>query len=125
MPAKLCQERNETRPNRNLKPHVIRRQHQQLRHSLRNLKREGFRHFTYVMSTPEAAESTRVERQPLWVNRTDEQGPFDIIGDIHGCFDELVELLAKLGYEISTRSDGETVVQPPQGQKSDFRRGFC
>ena len=124
MPATLCQERNKARPDRNLKPHVVRRQHQQLRHSLRNLKREGFRHFTYVMSTPEAAESTRVERQPLWVNRTDEQGPFDIIGDIHGCFDELVELLAKLGYEISTRSDGETVVQPPQGRKAIFVGDF-
>ena len=88
MPAKLCQERNEARPDRNFKPHVIRQQSQQLRRSLRGLKREGFRNFTYVMSTPEAVETACMERQPLWVNRTDEQGPFDIIGDIHGCFDE-------------------------------------
>ena len=57
MPTKLCQERNEARPDRDLKPHVVRQQNQQLRRSLRNLKREGFRHFTYVMSTPEAVES--------------------------------------------------------------------
>ena len=120
MPTKLCQERNEARPDRNLKPHVVRQQSQQLRRSLRNLKREGFRHFVYVMSTPEAVESTCIERQPLWVNRTDEQGPFDIIGDIHGCFDELVKLFKELGYKVSTQPDGNTIVEPPQGRKAVF-----
>ena len=74
MPAKLCQERNEARLDRNLKPHVVRQQSQQLRRSLRNLKREGFRNFLHVMSTPEAVEAIHLERQPLWPNRTDEQG---------------------------------------------------
>ena len=120
MPTKLCQERNAARPDRDLKPHVIRQQNQQLRRSLRHFKREGFRQFLYVMSTPETVEAARVERQPLWANRTDAHGPFDIIGDIHGCFDELVELLQKLGYEILTQSDGDTVVVPPQGRKAVF-----
>ena len=124
LPTKLCQERNETRPDRNLKPHVIRQQSQQLRRSLRNLKREGFRHFLYVMSTPEAVEAACVERQPLWVNRADEQGPFDMIGDIHGCYDELVELLKELGYKISTRPDGDAIVEPPQGRKAIFVGDF-
>ena len=120
MPTKLCQERNEARHDRDLKPHVIRQQNQQLRRSLRNFKREGFRQFVYVMSSPETVESAHVKRQPLWPNRTDEQGPFDIIGDIHGCYDELVELLKKLGYEISTQSDGDTIVKPPQGRRAIF-----
>ena len=120
LPAKLCQERNETRPDRDLKPHVVRQQCQQLRRSLRNLKREGFRHFVYVMSSPKTVETTRVERQPLWTNRTDEHGPYDIIGDVHGCFDELVELLKKLGYEISTQPDGDIIVEPPEGRKAIF-----
>ena len=124
MPTKLCQERNETRPDRNFKPHVIRQQSQQLRRSLRNLKREGFRNFLYVMSMPEDVEAIQVERQPLWTNRTDEHGPFDIIGDIHGCFDELVELLKELGYAISTQPDGNTVVEPPQGRKAVFVGDF-
>ena len=124
MPVKLCQERNKARPDRDLKPHVIRQQSQQLRRSLRALKREGFRNFIYVMSTQEVVESTCIERQPLWTNRTDEYGPFDIIGDIHGCFDELVELLKELGYEISTQSDGEIVVEPPQGRKAIFVGDF-
>lgn len=120
MPTKLCQERNAARPDRDLKPHVIRQQQQQLRRSLRHLKREGFRQFLYVMSTPEAVETARVERQPLWSNRTDEQGPFDIIGDIHGCFDELIELLQKLGYKISTQPDANITVEPPEGRKAVF-----
>ena len=124
MPPKLCQERNEARPDRNFKPHVIRRQSQQLRRSLRNLKREGFRNFLYVMSTTEDVEAVQVERQPLWVNRTDEQGPFDIIGDVHGCFDELVELLKALGYAISTQPDGNIVVEPPHGRKAVFVGDF-
>ncbi len=124
MSTKICQERNEARPDRNLKPHVIRQQSQQLRRSLRNLKREGFQRFVYVMSTPETVEAIRVERQPLWTNRTDEQGPFDIIGDVHGCFDELVELLKELRYEISTQPNGETVVEPPQNRKAIFVGDF-
>ncbi len=119
-PAKLCQDRNATRPDRDLKPHVIRQQHQQLRRSLRNLKREGFRQFLYVMSTPETVEAAHIERQPLWSNLTDEQGPFDIIGDVHGCFDELVELLQKLGYKLSMQPDGDTIVEPPAGRKAVF-----
>ena len=124
LPAKLCQKRNEARPERDLKPHVIRQQSHQLRRSLRGLKREGFRHFVYLMSTPEAVEATCVERQPLWPNRTDELGPFDIIGDIHGCFDELAELLEKLGYQISTGIGGNTIVEPPQGRKAIFVGDF-
>ena len=33
------------------------------------------------------------------IDRRDEHGLFDIIGDVHGCFDELSELLALLGYQ--------------------------
>ncbi|MDE0316725.1 MAG: polynucleotide kinase-phosphatase [Candidatus Poribacteria bacterium] len=119
-PAKLCQERNDVRPDRNFKPHVIRNQTSQLRRSLRGLKREGFRNFLYVMSSPEEVEAAQVERQPMWTNRKDEVGPFDIVGDIHGCYDELVELLKKLGYEISNQPDGGTIVKHPQDRKAVF-----
>ena len=47
--------------------------------------------------TPEEVEAATVERVPLWNDRTDEHGPFDIIGDVHGCCDELEELLGRLG----------------------------
>ncbi|MGI9406783.1 MAG: metallophosphoesterase [Hyphomicrobiaceae bacterium] len=34
------------------------------------------------------------------IDRRTDTGPFDIIGDVHGCFDELVALFDRLGYEI-------------------------
>jgi hypothetical protein len=40
-----------------------------------------------------------IERLPLWNNRQWDAGPFDIIGDVHGCFDELAGLLSKLGLD--------------------------
>ena len=120
IPAKLCQERNETRQDRNFKPHVIRNQTSQLRRSLRSLKREGFRNFLYILSSPEEVEAAQIERQPMWTNRMEETGPFDIIGDIHGCYDELVELLMKLGYEVTTKEGDIPVIDSPQNRKVLF-----
>ena len=56
-------------------------------------------------------------------DKTHETGPFDIIGDVHGCYDELNELLARLGYE--TRVDGEGFektfsVSAPPGRTAVF-----
>ena len=102
LPEKLCAERNRSRPDRNFGPHVIRNQAQQLRRSLRGLDREGFRH-VHVFSSPEELEAVEIERQPLWNNLRHERGPFDIIGDVHGCFDELLTLLSDLGYKVESR----------------------
>jgi protein phosphatase len=120
---RLCQDRNQGRADRNFGPHVIRQQSQQLRRSIRNLKREGFRHI-FEFSTPEEIEDVAIERQPLWNNLKHEHGPFDIIGDIHGCFDELRALLVKLGYQI-TEANGDLasrhyVAQHPEGRKVVF-----
>ena len=97
LPEKLCNQRNKDRPDRTFGPHVIRQQRSQLRQSLKNLKREGFRHI-FVLETPEDVEAVTIERVPLWNDKRAEQGPFDIIGDVHGCADELEELLTSLGY---------------------------
>lgn len=105
LPEKVCQERNRTRPNRDFGPHVIRGQRQALRRSLRDLKREGFRHI-FIFDTPDEVEAAVVHRAPLWNNRRGDHGPFDIIGDVHGCFDELIELLEKLGYAVHEEADG-------------------
>ena len=97
LPEQLCQERNHGRADRTFGPHVIRQQSQQLHKSIRRLEREGFRH-VFVLASPEEVEAAVIERQPLWNNLRGEHGPFDIIGDVHGCYDELVQLLGKLGY---------------------------
>lgn len=115
---KLCHERNRNRPDRDFGPHVVRNQSQQLRRSLRGLDREGFRG-VHVFKTPEELEGLEIERQPMWTNRRNEHGPFDIIGDIHGCFDELQELLANLGYSVEKNDDGYRV-KTPEGRKAIF-----
>jgi protein phosphatase len=121
LPEAVCRERNRERADRQFGPHVIRGHCQQLRRSLRGLQREGFR-YVYTLSSPEAVEAAAIERQPLWNDLKREHGPFDLIGDVHGCYDELAALLARLGYEIvSPPADGDGgVVRPPEGRKAVF-----
>lgn len=118
MPERLCQDRNASRPDRNFGPHVIRNHVRSLRQSLRGLQREGFR-YVHVLSSPEQAANVTITREPLYNNKKGEQGPFDIIGDIHGCFHELHDLLAKLGYAVDQTESGFAVV-PPTGRKAVF-----
>src|SRR4028119_1704112 len=86
-----CHRRNAGRPDRAFGPHVVRNQSAQLRRGLRGLEREGFR-YVHVLNSPEEVEQVAFERQPLWNNRKWDRGPFDVIGDVHGCFHELAEL---------------------------------
>src|ERR1700722_18501882 len=97
LPEKLCLERNIHRADRVFGPHVVRNQKSQLRRSLRGLQREGFRQ-VFMLDSPEEVDASSVERVPLWNDKRDEHGPFDIIGDVHGCALELEALLARLGY---------------------------
>ena len=114
LPEGVCLERNKGRADRAFGPHVVRNHIKSLRQSLRGLEREGFRHVFVVRSAEEAAAAT-VTREPLYNDKRGETGPFDIIGDIHGCFDELTELLGTLGYSV----DGH-MVTPPTGRKAVF-----
>jgi protein phosphatase len=104
LPEDLCQERNRDRQDRAFGPHVVRQQRAQLKKSLHGLKREGFRH-VFVMNSLAEVEAAVIERVPLWNDRSHEHGPFDIIGDVHGCADELEELLGQLGYERSVKEE--------------------
>jgi protein phosphatase len=96
VPARVCKERNQGRPDRNFDQRIILRQAEQLRRSLKHLHKEGFRHVA-ILKDGEEAEIVRV---PIWNNKKQEHGPFDIIGDIHGCYDELCALLTRLGYVV-------------------------
>jgi protein phosphatase len=115
-PESVCQERNRARPDRDFGPHVVRRQRAHLRRSIKGLQREGFRR-VWVLSSPEAIDGAEIVRAPLWTDRRAEHGPFDIIGDVHGCHAELIELLRELGYAIA--DDGLTAA-PPDGRRAVF-----
>ncbi|MEM9556948.1 MAG: polynucleotide kinase-phosphatase [Acidobacteriota bacterium] len=116
LPESLCVERNRERPDRNSGRRVVAQQRSQLRRSRRGLKREGFR-YIYNLKTPEEVDAVEIERTRLWTNRRHEHGPFDIIGDIHGCADELESLLKQLGYESD--SDGGPP-RHPEGRRVVF-----
>jgi len=115
MPDTVCEERHAARADRNFGKHVIPQQIGQLHRSLRTLKPEGFRH-VYELRSPEEVEAlTSIVRDPLYNNEKHEHGPFDIIGDIHGCYDELIALLRELGY---SHQDG--LWRHPEGRKPVF-----
>src|SRR5437870_1076727 len=107
LPERLCQDRNRSRAEREFGPHVVRQQLSQLRRSLRGLGREGFRH-VFVLESAEEVETATVERVPLWNDKRQEHGPFDIIGDVHGCYDELEALLQQLGYVPTSLDAGDS-----------------
>ena len=115
LPERVCQDRNKSRPDRDFGSHVIRSQRMALRRNLRRLRREGFRH-VWVLDSEEEVDAVTIERTPLWNNKKHEHGPFDIVGDIHGCFDELLDLLQQLGYAFerdTDRPEGDWTVKPP------------
>lgn len=118
LPVRVCEERNRARSDRSFGPHVIRQQNHLLRRALPALKKEGFRHI-FVLDSVEAIDSAVVERVRLWNNLKDRHGPFDIIGDVHGCCDELVDLLHKLGYQMEETGGGPGA-RHPEGRQAVF-----
>lgn len=125
LPERLCQDRNDQRSDRNFGRHVIPQQLSQLKRGLRGLKDEGFRHIFELRSQEEVDQLESIKRTALYNNKKDEHGPFDIIGDVHGCYDELCNLLEKLEYEVDrqhytllsapavTNDNGQTIFRKP------------
>ncbi|MEW6278977.1 MAG: polynucleotide kinase-phosphatase [Candidatus Eremiobacterota bacterium] len=101
VPEDVCHQRNESRGERGVPRHAVRNHCRDLRRSRGSL----FKEFPSVVRIPDG-EEVELVRTRLWTDRRDDKGPFDIIGDVHGCYDELVELLEKLGYRDGTPPDG-------------------
>jgi protein phosphatase len=116
VPEAICAARNAARPDRAFGDHVLRQQRAQLRRGLRGLRREGF-HRVYVLDGEAEVDGAVVEREPLWNDRRTDHGPFDIIGDVHGCFAELAALLRLLGYAVDA---GGGSARHPEGRRALF-----
>jgi len=117
-----CIARNKSCPDRAFGAQVVQRMTSEIRRGIGGLQREGFRQVWKLTSDAEI-DAGLIERRPLWTDRREDHGPFDIIGDIHGCATELEELLARLGYAVSWSEErGERVVavRPPEGRKAVF-----
>ena len=62
-------------------------------------------------------------REPLPCDRRNLTGPFDIIGDVHACREELEALLSKLGYCVEPKVAADRPgydVAPPPGRTAVF-----
>ena len=117
LPEGVLAERHRGRADRDFPFDVVRRQRAQLRASLKGLAREGFRH-VHVLKTPEDVEAATIVRTRLYNDRRDDHGPFDVIGDVHGCLDELLALLDRLGYAVARDDAG----RPADASHPDGRR---
>lgn len=120
LPEEVLRRRHAQRTDRDFGAHVLPQQAAQLRKSLGKLAGEGFRHVT-VLSGEEDANAATLTRQPLYNNLKHERGPFDFIGDVHGCLAELRELLETLGYAVAQNAEtGDFAATPPAGRKAVF-----
>ena len=117
---KVCLDRNAARPDRDFGPHVIRRQRDMLRRSLRGLQREGFR-TVHVLKSPDEVARASILRTRLYNDLRHETGPFDVIGDVHGCLIELEMLLVQLGYSVDRDEDARAVgARHPERRRAVF-----
>lgn len=110
LPEGVCAERNAARPDRaGLPRHVIQRHRRELHRSLRGLEREGFRK-VHVLRSVEEVEEAEVVLEKRFNDLRHLTGPFDVIGDVHGCRSELETLLGRLGYVDGHHPEGRTAV---------------
>ncbi|WP_407270560.1 polynucleotide kinase-phosphatase [Radiobacillus sp. PE A8.2] len=88
----------------------IKQQYQVFKREKRFIKKEGYRSVFFIKDTTDL----NLVRQNNPVEQDIGSG-IDIIGDIHGCYDELIQLLETLGYEqnqagLYEHPDGRTFV---------------
>ncbi len=120
VPTQVAIQRNASRADRTFGDGPIKRQASQLRRSIKGLAREGFRK-VHVLGSVEEVERARIVRERLLNDYRDQHGPFDVIGDVHGCLDELLMLLDRLGYQVTRDEAGRAVdAAHPAGRRVLF-----
>ncbi|WP_408898845.1 polynucleotide kinase-phosphatase [Nocardioides sp. R1-1] len=119
VPESVAIARNKQRPDRDFGDHVISRQHRDLERSLRRLHKEGFRR-VHVLRGTDQVEAVEILRERPWNDRREIRGPFDIIGDVHGCASELRSLLVRLGWDIEYDGTAAVGASHPAGRQAVF-----
>ncbi|MER7791803.1 polynucleotide kinase-phosphatase [Streptomyces sp. NPDC097640] len=121
VPESVCARRNAERPDRaDLPAHVIPRQRRELRRSLKSLEREGFRK-VHILRGEAEVEAAGIVTERRYNDLRHLTGPFDVIGDIHGCRSELETLLGRLGYALDRDTLGRPVdATHPEGRTAVF-----
>ncbi|MEW9549450.1 polynucleotide kinase-phosphatase [Nonomuraea sp. NPDC050783] len=109
VPEEVAIARNAARPDRDFGPGVVIRQRKDLRRSLGKISGDGFRKVHVLRGTDEI-DAAGITYEKAWSDLTHLSGPFDVIGDVHGCRAELEALLARLGWEGIRHPEGRTAV---------------
>ncbi|HZO57535.1 MAG TPA: polynucleotide kinase-phosphatase [Bryobacteraceae bacterium] len=122
---RTCHDRNRARADRQFGPHVIHRQSSDMKRGLRGLEREGFRYVHILNEDILTSAEIEIRRVPLWNDKRDQLGPFDIVGDLHGCASELENLLTQLGWQPHTLEEidpfwGGASWRHPAGRRAIF-----
>lgn len=84
------------------------------------LKADGYREVFEIPA--EAMDTLQIRRMAMPTDVRHEAGPFDIIGDVHGCCDELEELLERLGYIVTWADDPDWAGRRPRVVAPSGRR---
>lgn len=100
LPKEWCQKRNAARI-RVVPSDVIDEQYAMMQVALKQLTTEKYREIVYLNNEHDI-ENAQIIFKLLPCNQKSLHGPFDIIGDVHGCYEELLVLLQTLGYHIHT-----------------------
>ena len=106
--------RSSAYPDNTASRKMIRYQAARIRETLAGCGKAGFQP-VYVLSEADEIRSTRTEIYKPSCRKEEITGPFDIIGDIHGCRQELELLLDKLGWI----REGDAYIHP-EGRKAVF-----
>lgn len=84
-------------------PDVIRAQYARFLRAKSDIQAEEWDQIIVVGAGSDSLDNNRVRIGSF--DLRDQRGPFDIIGDVHGCADELRELVARLGYQFAGNGD--------------------
>jgi protein phosphatase len=103
LPEEILLERHRQRGDRPFAEAVIEQHRQTFGQYRDELIEEGY-HDVFHFTTPEEVAALEIER--VVPEAYPDAGPFDLIGDVHGCLEELLELLDRLGYRIEATPDG-------------------
>jgi protein phosphatase len=91
--------------HRHVPTHVLTEHRQMIQQTIHVICNEGFNQLT-ILRTPQEIDRIQIRIGAYFPDQ--DHGPFDIIGDVHGCYSELITLLTKLGYT----SQGVTWTHP-------------
>lgn len=123
LPRAVCKERNHQRQDRVVEDFVVDRQCAQVPVSADALRAEGFDP-VIVLHSQEEADAFGQQAGPSPVMYRSRTGPFDIIGDLHGCCDELLSLLRCMGYGIDNPTALIPHITAPEGRTAVFVGDF-